>query len=98
MNKPKLKLIGEDGNAFFILGRALSAAKNAGWTKEQIEEYSTKAKSGDYNNLLCVTMEYFNCDGDDSTDEELDAEICEECGDTLLFCECDERYDEEDPF
>jgi hypothetical protein len=58
--KPKLKLVGEDGNAFFILGKAFQAAKKAGWTKEQIEEFKAKATSGDYNNLLAVCMEYFD--------------------------------------
>lgn len=65
MNKPKLSLIGEDGNAFAILGRARRAAKKAGWTDAQYNEYSEKAKNGDYNHLLCVTMEYFDCGNDE---------------------------------
>lgn len=31
--KPRLKLSGEDGNAFSILGRAKQAAEKAGWEK-----------------------------------------------------------------
>lgn len=57
--KPKVKLVGEDGNAFMVLGLATRAAKKAGWTKEQIDEYREKAMSGDYENLLAVTMDYF---------------------------------------
>jgi hypothetical protein len=57
--KPKLKLIGKDGNAFAILGNAKKAAQKAGWTKDQIKEYMDKAMSSDYNHLLAVTAEYF---------------------------------------
>lgn len=58
--KPKLKLVGEDGNAFFILGKAQRAAKKAGWSKEQIDAFMEEAQSGDYNNLLSTCMEYFD--------------------------------------
>lgn len=58
--KPKLKLLGKDGNAFAILGAAGQAARKAGWQKEKITEYTEKAMSGDYNHLLIVTMEYFD--------------------------------------
>lgn len=60
IKKPKLKLVGEDGNAFAVLGAAQRAARNAGWTKEQIDAYRTEAMSGDYDNLLAVTQEYFD--------------------------------------
>jgi hypothetical protein len=58
--KPELILVGTDGNAFSVLGKAFRAAKAAGWTQEQRDEYKTKATSGDYDNLLAVTMEYFD--------------------------------------
>lgn len=67
----RLKLVGEDGNAFSILGRARKAMKNARLTNEQIIEFSNEAKSGDYNNLLYTCMQYFNCDGaEDEYDED----------------------------
>jgi hypothetical protein len=56
--KPKLKLVGEDGNAYVILGRAHQALKEAGFSAEQIQEYDTKAKSGNYDHLLATTMEF----------------------------------------
>jgi len=59
-DKPRLKLTDEGGNAFLIMGRAIKAAQRAGKSKEWIEEYKTKARSGDYDNLLQVTMEYFD--------------------------------------
>ena len=59
-NKPKLKLLGEDGNAFFILGRAKRVAQKAGWTQEKIDQFFAKARVGDYNHLLQICDEYFD--------------------------------------
>lgn len=58
--KPRVKLVGEDGNAFAILGRCREAARKAKWTPERIKEFTDKALAGGYNNLLCVCMEYFD--------------------------------------
>ncbi|MFW5847989.1 MAG: hypothetical protein ACOCVF_03650 [bacterium] len=54
----EVRLIGEDGNAFAIMGKVTSALKRAGYDKEFIKEYKTEATSGDYNKLIQVTMEY----------------------------------------
>lgn len=56
-NRPKVNLIGEDGNAFAILGKVSKALKRAG-LKEEAEQYLQEATSGDYNHLLTITMEY----------------------------------------
>lgn len=58
--KPKLKIIGKDGNAFAILGEARRAAKKAGWPQEKIEGMLQDAMSGDYNHLLSTISKYFN--------------------------------------
>ena len=58
--KPELKLIGEDGNAFFIICRAESAAKEFGWSQEKIDKFIEEAESGDYNNVLTTCRKYFN--------------------------------------
>ena len=58
--RPKLKLLGRDGNAFYIIGAAQSAMKRAGWTNEEIKLYINDAESGDYDHLLQVTMKYCN--------------------------------------
>jgi len=58
--KPELKLVGEDGNAFFILGKAQQTARKVGWSKEKIQGFMKKAMNGNYNNLLQTCMEYFN--------------------------------------
>lgn len=61
-DKPQVKLIDNDGNAFLILGRCQRAARKAGWTPAEIAEFMAKAKSGDFDNLLCTVMEYFEVD------------------------------------
>jgi hypothetical protein len=55
--KPELKLLGEDGNAFFILGKASRVAKD---NKMDWETIKKEAMSGDYNNLLATMMKYFD--------------------------------------
>ena len=55
--KPKVKLIGKDGNAFFILGTVRKALVKEGMEREA-EEFMEKATSGDYDNLLKVVMDY----------------------------------------
>jgi hypothetical protein len=55
--KVTVKLIGEDGNAFFILGTVVKALKKNGFG-HLVDEYKKEAMSSDYNNLLVVTMDY----------------------------------------
>lgn len=62
MNKPKVDLDGEDGNAFFILARVRKAGKKVGWTDEDIDTFTKKATSGDYDHLLRTVMEYCEVD------------------------------------
>lgn len=58
--KPTVKLIDTDGNAFLIIGRVKKALLRAGYSQDYVFEYQKKAMSGDYDNLLCVTMDYVN--------------------------------------
>jgi hypothetical protein len=58
--KPDVKLAGEDGNAFSILGRVAVALRRAGVDDEYIENYQDRATGGDYNNLLAVSMGEIN--------------------------------------
>jgi len=55
--KIKVKLIGENGNAFVIMSKVIKALEKAG-KKEEAKEYVKKATAEDYDNLLRVTMEY----------------------------------------
>ena len=58
--KPTVKLIGQDGNAFSIMGNIKRALKHAGADKEYIDKYLREATSGDYDHLLAVSMKYVN--------------------------------------
>lgn len=56
--KVKLDLVGLNGNAFMLMGAFQRQAKKEGWKSEEIKEVLDKAKSGDYDNLLCVLSEH----------------------------------------
>lgn len=58
--KPKVKLIGADGNAFNIMGLCRRAAVKAGWDKAKIDAVMADMRSGDYNHLLMVAMDNFD--------------------------------------
>lgn len=57
--KPKLKLVGKDGNTFAILGEASKIARQSGWKSGQVDAFLNEAMKGDYDNLLRVCCEYF---------------------------------------
>ena len=48
----EVRLVGEDGNAYAIMGRVSRALKDAGVSKEEIDLYMQESMSGDYDNLL----------------------------------------------
>ena len=52
----KVKLVGEDGNAFAILGKVAHALRKAGH-KELAQEFTKEAMSGDYDHLLATVCE-----------------------------------------
>ncbi len=56
--KPVVKLIGENGNAFNILGKVMKALRKAGYSSEDVIRYQEEATSGDYDHLLSVTQEW----------------------------------------
>ena len=56
--KPIVKLIGTDGNAFYILGKVRKALQKEGADKEYLDFFLKEAQSGDYDHLLITCMEY----------------------------------------
>lgn len=60
----KVKLVGENGDAYSILGRVGSALQRAGLTPDEVQEYITEATAGDYDHLLRTTMRWVSCDVD----------------------------------
>lgn len=55
-----VELIGEDGNAFAIMGKVRRALRRARVPQKEIDAYIEEAKSGDYDHLLRVTMDTVN--------------------------------------
>jgi len=58
MEKPKVSLINQDGNAFNVLGIVSKALRDAGYSKDQIRNYTQEAMQGNYDNLINVTMKW----------------------------------------
>jgi hypothetical protein len=54
----KVKLVGEDGNAFAILGRVRRELRRVGVPKEECDRFMAEATAGDYNHLLDVCMKW----------------------------------------
>jgi hypothetical protein len=58
--RPRVRLVGTDGNAFAVLGRALSALRDAGWSKAERDAFAAEATSGDYDQLLGTIMKHLD--------------------------------------
>jgi len=56
--KPKVQLIGSDGNAFSIIGKVVQVMKKHGFNQQVINNYKKDALKGDYNHLLQITSKY----------------------------------------
>lgn len=56
--KPMCKLVGEDGNIFWILGRVSRALKENGKADEAKEVSERVLASGSYDEALQIMMEY----------------------------------------
>lgn len=54
----KYSLIGVDGNAYSVLGYVRNAMREQKFTKDEISGYMSEATSGDYDNLVRVSIEY----------------------------------------
>ena len=58
--RPTVKLIGEDGNAFSILARVRRALRRSGYSEAKVEEFTEEATSSDYNHLLATVTLWVN--------------------------------------
>ncbi|MGN0847856.1 MAG: hypothetical protein ACI4RA_10800 [Kiritimatiellia bacterium] len=56
----KLTLVGKDGNAFSIMGRARQALRRGG-RADLIDAFTKECTSGDYQHLLATCLRYFDC-------------------------------------
>lgn len=57
-NKPKVKLTGQDGNVFNLLGICTKALKRAGQSEEAKELTKKVFSSGSYHEALSIMQEY----------------------------------------
>ena len=67
----KVKMVGEDGNAFACLGRCRQALGRAG-KLELWNEFHKEATSKDYNHLLTTIMDWFDVALFEDEEEEYD--------------------------
>lgn len=51
-----VRLTGQDGNAFFIIGRVTKAMRRADVPKADIEAFAREAMAGNYDHLLQTCM------------------------------------------
>ena len=68
--KPKypevnVQLVGEDGNAFSVLGQVRNALKHHGVSLEERKEFMAEAMAGDYDHLLQVVMKWVSVEQED---------------------------------
>ena len=58
--KPTVQLLGNDGNAFAIIGQCQRAWRKAGLDNSQWKLIMADMMSGSYDHLLQVAVTYFN--------------------------------------
>lgn len=56
-NKVKINLEGLDGNAHYLIGAWVKAAREQGFSQEHIDEVTTECMSGDYSNLIQTLLD-----------------------------------------
>jgi len=60
-DKPHLTLVGEDGNAMSIMGRASKVLRRAG-RADEVPAFMAEAMAGDYDHVLQTCMKWFDVD------------------------------------
>lgn len=63
-----VQMVGQDGNAFAILGRVQSAMRKAGIDQAERDAFREEATAGDYDHLLATVMAWVNVDGEEDQD------------------------------
>ena len=57
-----VRLVGDGGNAFAILGRVRAAMRGAGIPVDEVNAFTREAMGGDYDTLLLTCTRWVNCD------------------------------------
>lgn len=53
----KYNLIGQNGNAFSLMGYVIHAMKSEGFSPEEVKAYKEQSTSGSYDNLLMLAVD-----------------------------------------
>lgn len=54
----EVQLVGQDGNAFLIIGRVREALRSANVGSDEIQKFTDEATAGDYNHVLQTVMRW----------------------------------------
>jgi hypothetical protein len=81
-----IPLVGEDGNAFSILGRVQRIMRQNDLAGE-FTAFQSEATAGDYDHLLRTVMSWFSVDEDSEEDED-NSDNCGWCDELHSDCEC----------
>lgn len=81
-----IPLVGEDGNAFSILGRVQRIMRQNDLAGE-FTVFQSEATAGDYDHLLRTVMSWFSVDEDSEEDED-NSDNCGWCDEAHSDCEC----------
>ena len=65
-------LVGQDGNAFFLVGAWRKQARRDGWSSEDIDKVVGEATSGDYNHLISTLAAHSDSSDEDDEWEDWD--------------------------
>ena len=84
-----IELVGQDGNAFSILGRLQGVLRSGGVPKDEIAAVMAEAQSGDYNHLLVTVMNTVEVDPYDEDEDEDEDDYDEDAYD---------EYDDDDVY
>lgn len=57
-----VELMGQDGNAFLIIGKTARALRAGGVPREEIEQFQKEAMGGNYDHLLQTVMRWVSVD------------------------------------
>ena len=57
-----VQLTGTDGNAFAVIGTVTRALRRAGVSKEERDQFTKEAMSGDYDNVLATCFKWVEVD------------------------------------
>jgi hypothetical protein len=57
----RVPMVGQNGNAYAIMGRVSAALRDAGVPEKEIDAYIEESQAGDYDNLLRTAMRWVDC-------------------------------------